>query len=68
MGPSTRERLKLRLATTVNFCFSDSKDRRLDRSANLEVAGWLDWWHGWEGYEGDSHSAKVYDGLWEVAV
>jgi hypothetical protein len=35
---------------------------------NLEMAGWLDWWHGWKGEENESHYAKVHAGAWEVEV
>jgi hypothetical protein len=48
--------------------FLDGEGRRLDRLVNLEMAGWLDWWHGWKGEETDSHYAKVHAGAWDVEV
>ena len=42
--------------------FLDGEGRRLDRLVNLEMACWLDWWHGWKGEETDSHGARVFLG------
>ncbi len=60
--------LQIKVDDNGTLLFLDGKGRRLDRSFNLEMAGWLDWWHGWKG-QGieDSHNAKFHHGLWEVA-
>ena len=60
--------LQIKVAANGKLVFLDGEGRRLDRRVNLEVAGWLDWWHGWKGTEVDSHYARVHQGLWEVAV
>ncbi len=60
--------LQIKVDIDGTMLFLDSEGRRLNRHCNLEVAGWLDAWHGWKGCEGDSHNAKFHHGLWEVAV
>ena len=60
--------LQISVNTEGKLIYLDAEGRRLDRSVNLEMAGWLDWWHGWKGREEDSHYARVYHGVWEVAV
>ena len=46
--------------------FTDSQGRRLDRQADLELAGWIDFWQGWSGGEFDSHQARLHQGEWAV--
>lgn len=46
--------------------FLDSQGRRIDRRLDLELAGWLDFWHGWRGEEEDSHRAQAMNGDWRV--
>ena len=46
--------------------FTDSRGRRLDHQADLELAGWLDHHQGWSGEEFDSHYAKLHQGEWSV--
>ena len=59
--------LQIKVDTDGALLFLDGEGRRLDRHCSLEVAGWLDWWHGWRGCEEESHHAKVQHGFWEVA-
>jgi len=60
--------LQITAADDGRLVFLDGEGRRLDRLVNLEMAGWLDWWHGWKGEENESHYAKVHAGAWEVEV
>ena len=60
--------LQISVDSEEKLIYLDAQGRRLDRKVNLEMAGWLDWWHGWKGREEDSHSARVYQGTWNVAV
>ena len=46
--------------------FTDAQGRRLDRQADLELAGWLDQFQGWSGGEFDSHYARLHQGEWAV--
>ena len=46
--------------------FTDSRGRRLDHQADLELAGWLDQHQGWSGGEFDSHYAGLHQGEWSV--
>jgi HNH endonuclease len=49
-----------------NLVFRDRHGRRLDRHADLELAGWLDYWLGWKGQMRDSHSERIHSGRWRA--
>jgi hypothetical protein len=57
--------------TDGSLLFSDSEGRRLDHQADLELAGWLDFWQGWSGEETVhqiSYLSAVMDGRVESKV
>ena len=58
--------LKITPQPDGTLIFTDSKGRRLDHQANLELAGWLDQHQGWPGGEFDSHYARLHQGEWAV--
>jgi 5-methylcytosine-specific restriction endonuclease McrA len=58
--------LRITLAPNGELIFSDKNGERLDRRADLELAGWLDRWHGWRGEAEDSHYARAHLGDWKV--
>lgn len=39
--------------------FQDRDGRDLQRTRDIQIAGWLDTWHGWVGRESDCHRGKV---------
>ena len=58
--------LKITVKPDGTLIFADSQGRRLDRQADLELAGWIDFWQGWSGGEFDSHQARLHQGEWAV--
>ena len=58
--------LKIMQQTDGTLVFTDSRGRRLDHQADLELAGWLDQHQGWSGGEFDSHYARLHQGEWAV--
>lgn len=46
--------------------FTDANGQRLGKQADLELAGWLDFYAGWSGRELDSHQIRAHNGEWSV--
>lgn len=60
--------LKIVETETGDLLYTDAQGNRLDRQADLELAGWLDYHLGWRGQELDSHQARLHRGEWSVFV
>jgi len=58
--------LKITPTAQGKLVFTDAEGRRLDTQADLQIAGWIDFWMGWRGKKNHSHQARVYSGDWTV--
>ena len=51
-----------------HLTFADEDGRSLKRQANLELAGWLDFWLGWKGKRSDSYTKRAHSKAWEACA
>ena len=58
--------LRIRFGINGKMIFTNRDGDPLDRRADLELAHWLDRWHGWRGEAEDSHFVRAQDGFWGV--
>lgn len=58
--------LAIRQLPDGSLLFTDPQGESIGKQADLELAGWLDFWQGWRGREQDSHKGRATSGAWKV--